>query len=113
PGMFPHHGVSPLPARTGPTSREAGTTMFNPDQNPVSPFEERLRSWVPSARGLDRDRMLFEAGRAQGQESLRARTSARLWKLATAAALLLASGLGMAWHSERSQRRDLELAQTR
>ena len=83
--------------------------MFNPDQDHLSSLEERLRSWVPSPGGLDRDRMLFEAGRAEVQGPIQAGTSARLWKYATAAAVLLASGLGMAWHNERSQRRALEL----
>jgi len=83
--------------------------MFNPDEDHLSPLEERLRSWVPSADGLDRDRMLFEAGRAEVQGPIQAGSSAALWKYATAAAVLLASGLGMAWHHERSQRRTLEL----
>jgi hypothetical protein len=83
--------------------------MFNPDQDHLSSLEKRLRSWVPSAGSLDRDRMLFEAGRAEVQGPIQAGTSARLWKYATAAAVLLASGLGMAWHTERSQRRALEL----
>ncbi len=71
--------------------------MFNPDQDQLSSLEERLRLWVPSAGGLDRERMLFEAGRADGR--------ARLWKLATAASILLASGLGVGWIHERGQRR--------
>jgi len=83
--------------------------MFNPDQDHLSSLEERLRSWVPSPGGLDRDRMLFEAGRAEVQGTIEAGTRANLWKFATAAAVLLASGLGMAWHNERSQRRALEL----
>ncbi len=83
--------------------------MFNPDQDHLSSLEERLRSWVPSAGRLDRDRMLFEAGRAQVKGPIQAGTRATLWKYATAAAVLLASGLGMAWHNERSQRRALEL----
>jgi hypothetical protein len=83
--------------------------MFNPDLDPLSSLEERLRSWVPSPGGLDRDRMLFEAGRAEVLGPIPAGNSARLWKYATAAALLLASGLGMAWQIERSQRRALEL----
>ena len=83
--------------------------MFNPDEDQLSSLEERLRSWVPSAGGLDRDRMLFEAGRAEVQGPIQAGTRANLWKFATAAAVLLASGLGMAWHNERSQRRALEL----
>ncbi len=83
--------------------------MFNADEDQLSPLEERLRSWVPSPGTLDRDRMLFEAGRAEVQGPIQAETSARSWKYATAAAVLLASGLGMAWHNERSQRRALEL----
>jgi hypothetical protein len=83
--------------------------MFNPDQDHLSSLEERLRSWVPSPGGLDRDRMLFEAGRAEVQGPIQTGTSGRLWKYATAASVLLASGLGIAWHNERSQRRALEL----
>jgi len=83
--------------------------MFNPDEDHFSSLEERLRSWVPSAGRLDRDRMLFEAGRAEVQGPIQAGTRANLWKFATAAAVLLASGLGMVWHNERSQRRVLEL----
>jgi hypothetical protein len=83
--------------------------MFNHDQDPVSSLEARLRSWVPAPGRLDRDRMLFEAGRAQVHGSIQAGTRARMWKFATAAAVLLASGMGLAWHNERSQRRDLEL----
>jgi len=87
--------------------------MFNPDQDPLSSLEERLRSWVPAAGGLDRDRMLFEAGRADVQGTVPAGTVARLWRYATAAAVMLASGLGMAWQNERSQRRVLELSSAR
>jgi hypothetical protein len=83
--------------------------MFNPDEDQLSSLEERLRSWVPSPDRLDRDRMLFEAGRAEARGPIQAGTRANLWKFATAAAVLLASGLGMAWHNERSQRRALEL----
>ena len=81
--------------------------MFNPDQDHLSSLEERLRSWVPSAGGLDRDRMLFEAGRAGAQGPIQAVGSASSWRYATAAAVLLASGLGLAWYNERSQRRAL------
>jgi hypothetical protein len=83
--------------------------MLNSDEEHLSSLEERLRSWVPSPVGLDRDRMLFAAGQAEVLGSIPARSRARLWKFATAAAVLLASGLGMAWHNERSQRRALEL----
>jgi hypothetical protein len=87
--------------------------MFNPDQDRLSAFEERLRSWQPSPGGLDRDRMLFEAGRAEAQGSTRTGASPRLWRFATAAAVLLTSGLGWAWQNERSQRRALELTVAR
>ncbi len=107
--LFAHHDAPTLQARPGPTSRKVGATMFHPDQDPLSPLEERLQSWVPSLGGLDRDRVLFEAGRAQARGPFQARTGTRLWKWATAAALLLASAFGMGWHHERSQRRSLEL----
>ncbi len=83
--------------------------MLNFDEEHLSSLEERLRSWVPSPGGLDRDRMLFEAGRAEVLGSIQARSHARLWRFATAAAVLLASALGMVWHNEHSQRRALEL----
>ena len=80
--------------------------MFNPDQDHLSSLEERLRSWVPSAGGLDRDRMLFEAGRAEARGSARMRgLEARDGRRGPAGV-----GAGMAWHNERSQRRALELA---
>ncbi len=84
--------------------------MFHPDQEHLSPIEERLRTWVPTSGGLDRDRMLFEAGRGQTRGPVQAATQSPLWKWAAAAALLLASAFGMGWHHERSQRRSLELA---
>jgi hypothetical protein len=84
--------------------------MFNPDKDRVTSLEDRLRQWVPDAAGLDRDRMLFEAGRAQALGSIRAESRARLWKLAAAAAVVLAVGSGFAWHNERNQRLALELA---
>ena len=84
--------------------------MSHSDQDAMRAFEERLRSWVPSPGGLDRDRMLFEAGRAEAEGPIRGRISSGFWRLATAAAVLLASGLGWAWQNERSQRRALELA---
>ena len=40
--------------RPGAAAKEAGTTMFNSDQDRVSDLELRLSSWVPSAEGLDR-----------------------------------------------------------
>src|SRR5689334_5344994 len=84
--------------------------MFNSDQDRVSDLELRLRSWVPSAEGLDRDRMLFEAGQAAAGAAARAGGMSRWWKFAAGAAAVLAMGLGLAWHSERRQRLALQLA---
>jgi hypothetical protein len=87
--------------------------MSNRNEDSIRAIEERLRSWVPSAGGLDRDRMLFEAGRAEVQGPVRDNVGSWLWRFATAASLLLASSLGWAWQNERSQRRALELTVTR
>ncbi len=69
----------------------------------LSPTERRIAAWRPSAVAIDRDRMLYEAGRAS------ARAAARPWQFATAAALLLAVGLG-GWASRERSRRVDELA---
>lgn len=82
--------------------------MFNSDQNRVSDLEQRLGSWVPSAGGLDRDRMLFEAGQAVGA-AVPARGRSRWWKFVAAAAAVLAMGLGLAWQNERRERLALQL----
>lgn len=58
---------------------------------------QRLRGWQPASAGLDRDRLLYDAGRAAAQAE---RTLGR-WHLSTAALTLLALGLGMAWVRER------------
>jgi hypothetical protein len=84
--------------------------MFNSDQDRVNDLERRLRSWVPSAGGLDRDRMLFEAGQAAAGAAVRAQGMSRWWKLATGAAAVLAMGLGLAWHNERREHLALQLA---
>ena len=56
------------------------------DENPIGPdltaLERRLAGWQPSAGSLDRDRMLYDAGRAAA--------GARTWR-AIAASLLIAS----------------------
>jgi hypothetical protein len=83
--------------------------MFNPDQDRVNDLEQRLRSWVPSAGGLDRDRMLFEAGQAAAGAAARARGMSRWWQFAAGTAAVLALGLGLAWHNERRERLALQL----
>jgi hypothetical protein len=83
--------------------------MFNSDQDRLSDLEQRLRSWVPSAGGLDRDRMLFEAGQAAAGAAERARMMSRWWKFAAGAAAVLALSLGVAWRNERRERLALQL----
>ena len=67
-------------------------------------LEQRLGQWRPAPLGLDRDRMMFEAGRASaGFDSL------RLFALGSIAGLLLvALGLGGLFVHERSQRQAVE-----
>ena len=91
------------------------------DENPIGPdltaLEHRLSGWRPSAGSLDRDRMLYDAGRA-------AAAGARPWPLMAASLLLATLGLAALLaheHSalgrertllaqERAQRRQLETA---
>ena len=74
-------------------------------------LEHRLAAWRPSAGALDRDRMLYDAGRA----AARHQGYIRAGRLATAALLVVTIGLGaMLVHQrswlihERSQRMALE-----
>ena len=73
-------------------------------ENDLTPLERRLTAWQPAAGGLNRDHVLYSAGRA----SALAEARARLWKLATAASLLAAATLGTLLARERSQRTALE-----
>jgi hypothetical protein len=76
---------------------------------PLSDLERRLRSWEPASGGLDRDCMLFEAGRAAAGRTVGPGRSVRLWRLATAAAVVAALGLGQGWRTERLHRQAVEL----
>ena len=67
-------------------------------------IERQIQSWGPAGCGIDRDRLIYEAGRA----SLNVGPRPVLWRLATAASLLLAVGLGWAWIKERDQRQSVE-----
>jgi hypothetical protein len=83
------------------------------DEDDLIRLEQRLGDWSPSLGGLDRDRFLYEAGRAD----LAARDR-RLFKalLAASIALALAAvGSGAAWRLEhdRNGRLEAELAQGR
>jgi hypothetical protein len=74
------------------------------DDAALTGLERRLAGWRPEAGGLDRDRMLYEAGRAS------ARASTRRWASAFAASALVATGLGAALARERSERSGLQRA---
>lgn len=79
-----------------------------PDRIPrddLTDLEHRLAALRPSNGGLDRDRMLFDAGRA----SARAEGRARAWAFA-AASTVVAVGLGFGLARERSRALDLERA---
>ncbi|QDV38768.1 hypothetical protein [Tautonia plasticadhaerens] len=62
-----------------------------PDE-PLTPLEARLLGWRPSPGGLDRDRMLFEAGRSGALAEARG----RFWRGATAGLVLASIGLVVA-----------------
>jgi hypothetical protein len=79
----------------------------NNNRDPISELEARLRSWEPSAEGLDRDRMLFQAGRADARKATWG--ASQVWQSAAAAAALLAAGLGFGWAHERSRSEALQL----
>jgi hypothetical protein len=71
----------------------------------LTDLELRLRQWQPTSFGLDRDRMLFEAGRASAR--------AEIWggvPLGSIAALaIVAIGLGVLFVRERGERQALEV----
>jgi hypothetical protein len=71
----------------------------------LSRVEQRLAQWSPSAPALDRDRMLFEAGRASAR-------TARAGQVVAALGAVLAVSFGVWGAHERSQRKALELALT-
>jgi hypothetical protein len=80
-----------------------------PDRIPrdeLTDLEHRLAALRPATSGLDRDRTLFEAGRA----SARAEGRARAWGFVAAASMLVAVGLGVGLARERARALDLERA---
>jgi hypothetical protein len=73
----------------------------NPDcehEIDLTALEQRLAAWRPAAAALDRDRMLFDAGRAAAE----ADSHARAWRRATAALALAVIGLVGLLAQERS-----------
>ena len=77
----------------------------NPE-GPLSDLERRLEQWRPASGSLDRDRMLFDAGRA----SARAESWGRLGAALAASFALVAVGLGGLLVRERAHRHGLEVA---
>ncbi len=75
------------------------TDHANDEHEPdLSALANRLAAWRPSTGALDRDRMLYEAGRA----AARPEASGRPWRLATAALAVVAIGLSGLLAHERS-----------
>ena len=72
---------------------------------PLSDLERRLQRWRPLPGSLDRDRMLFDAGRA----SARAESWGRLGAALAASFALVAVGLGGLLVRERGYRHALEV----
>ena len=69
----------------------------------LTELESRLSGWKPTATALDRDRMLFEAGRAAARSGALGRPTALIAGLAA-----LAVGLGGWAVRERGQRNAVE-----
>ncbi|HEV3165474.1 MAG TPA: hypothetical protein VGZ22_15715 [Isosphaeraceae bacterium] len=78
--------------------------MDSPERD-LSDLERRLRRWQPAPAALDRDQMLFEAGRA----AARTQASSLLWPAVAASLALATASLGGLWVHERSHRQSLEL----
>jgi hypothetical protein len=83
------------------------------DEGDLNRLESRLGGWRPSLGGLDRDRLLYEAGRAD--VDARHRAHVRLSLAVSLAATLAAFASGLAWRAEhaRGTRLEAELASTR
>ncbi len=74
-------------------------------EDDLNALEHRLSAWRPAAGGaLDRDRMLYDAGRAAAETD----GHLRAWRMATAALLLVTIGLGgmLAHHAVVARRRN-------
>jgi hypothetical protein len=72
---------------------------MNAPENDPTGFERRLAAWLPAPTALDRDRMLFDAGRA----SARAEARGRVWTSAAVVLTLLLVGMGTLFARERSR----------
>jgi len=74
------------------------TPEHDPDGGPTD-FERRIGAWRPAPVGVDRDRMMYEAGRASARGDARI----RLLAASFAASTLLTLGLGVQLARERSR----------
>jgi hypothetical protein len=64
----------------------------------LAAIEAALCSLTPAASGIERDRLMFLAGKAAASRgSLRRRLARTFWPLATAASLLAAISFGILW----------------
>lgn len=80
-------------------------SQMNPSPDPkLSALGNRLARLQPAGTALDRDRMLFEAGRAAGASAQRL----ALWRASVALLMLGIVGFGTAWWSECGQRRHFQ-----
>jgi hypothetical protein len=81
--------------------------MGTPDpdtRDDLTDLERRLAGWQPASDRLDRDRMLFDAGRASARSEIRERA----WAACSAILLLVSAGLGVQLVREHARREGLE-----
>jgi hypothetical protein len=77
----------------------------------LAAIEAALCSLTPAASGIQRDRLMFLAGKAAGnRSSSRRRLVAALWPLATAASLLAATAFGILWAAGNGSQAGQQLA---
>lgn len=81
--------------------------MANSTENEgeLSPLERSLASLRPAPAAIDRDEVLFQAGRAAAvaQQAATQTSRVRLWQLATAAMLLLSLTTTTLWLADRQR----------
>jgi hypothetical protein len=68
----------------------------------LAAIEAALCSLTPAASGIDRDRLMFLAGKTAGNRGTRRRLAATFWPLATAASLVVAATFGVLWAADHS-----------
>ncbi|MFZ1935454.1 MAG: hypothetical protein WCB27_25905 [Thermoguttaceae bacterium] len=68
----------------------------------LAAIEAALSSLTPVASGIDRDRLMFLAGRnAASRGSPRRRLAAKIWPMATAASLFVAATFAILWGTSK------------